>query len=202
MLTRDQININRDKITDLWNKIERPGIFNLLIWLTTGSDFFLAPCSTEFHLAYPGGLAQHSLNVLDILLKKIDQYGGNYCLPITSESATICALGHDLCKVNFYIKGSKNVKIEGQWVTQEIYKVQDKFPMGHGEKSVSILQDFIQLTQEEKLAIRWHMAAFDTSIHFNFPNGFAFREASKIPLVVLLFTADYEASQIIETNLI
>lgn len=71
--------------------------------------------------------------------------------------------------------------------------------MGHGEKSISILQDFITpLTIEEKLAIRWHMVAFDPGIHFNYPSGYAFREASKIPLVVLLFTADYEASQIIE----
>lgn len=79
------------------------------------------------------------------------------------------------------------------------YSVDDPFPMGHGEKSVSILQDFIQLTDEEKLAIRWHMTAFDASIHFDYPNGFAFRKAAEIsPLVTLLFTADYEASQILE----
>jgi len=71
--------------------------------------------------------------------------------------------------------------------------------MGHGEKSVSILQDFFLLTEQEKLAIRWHMTAFDAGIHFGYPSGFAFREAvKKYPLVTLLFTADYEASNIIE----
>lgn len=79
------------------------------------------------------------------------------------------------------------------------YTVKDSFPMGHGEKSVSILQDFFTLTDEEKLAIRWHMTAFDAGIHFNYPSGFPFRAAAeKYPLVTLLFTADYEASQILE----
>lgn len=77
----------------------------------------------------------------------------------------------------------------------------DGFPMGHGEKSVSVLQDFMKLTDEEKLAIRWHMLAFDAGIHFNYPSGFAFRKASEIPLVTLLFTSDYEASQIVERGL-
>jgi hypothetical protein len=42
------------------------------------------------------------------------------------------------------------------------------------------------------------MAAFDASIHFDYPNGHAFRKAAEIPLVTLLFTSDYEASQILE----
>ena len=79
------------------------------------------------------------------------------------------------------------------------YKVNDQLPLGHGEKSVSILQDFFHLTDEEKLAIRWHMTSFDAGIHFNYPSGFAFRKAAdECPLVTLLFTADYEASQILE----
>jgi hypothetical protein len=45
------------------------------------------------------------------------------------------------------------------------------------------------------------MCAFDASIHFDYPNGFAYREACKrTPLVTLLFTADYEASNIIEKD--
>lgn len=80
----------------------------------------------------------------------------------------------------------------------EEFGFDDSFPMGHGEKSVSVLQDFMKLTNEEKLAIRWHMSAFDAGIHFSYPSGFAFQKASDIPLVNLLFTADYEASKILE----
>ena len=186
-----------DQILDLWDKVNRGGIDNLKEWLCNKSDFFTAPCSTEFHLAVPGGLAQHSLNVLELLRAKVEFYG----MKTSKETQIICALGHDLCKANFYVKGKKNVKENGQWREKEIFIVKDQFPMGHGEKSVSILQDFISLTPDEKLAIRWHMCAFDAGIHFNYPNGFPFREASKNPLVVLLFTADYEASQIVEAGL-
>lgn len=196
MLSKDQINNNTFQIIDHWKSISRPGIDELISWLTTESDFFTAPCSTEFHLAYMGGLAQHSLNVLNILSRKINDYS----LSIPDETIKICALGHDLCKTNFYVKGVKNVKENGQWTSKNIYLVRDSFPMGHGEKSVSILQDFIKLTQDERLAIRWHMTAFDAGIHFLFPSGHAFRSASKLPLVVLLFTSDYESSQIIETD--
>ena len=185
----------RDFIIGLWNKVERPGRGNLVRWLEEESDFFTAPCSTEFHLARPGGLVQHTLNVYDLLTEKVDRYGLD---DITEETVIICALGHDLCKCNFYVKGTRNVKENGKWFEKEVWKVKDQFPMGHGEKSVSILQDFIPLLPEEKLAIRWHMAAYDAAIHFNYPSGFPFREASKITLVVLLFTADYEASQIVE----
>jgi hypothetical protein len=82
------------------------------------------------------------------------------------------------------------------------YKMKkDEMPLGHGEKSVIMLQEYMKLTLCEQLAIRWHMCAFDASIHFNYPNGYAYRQACELePLVTLLFTADYEASNIIEAT--
>jgi len=183
----------RDRIISLWETVKREGIEGVVSFIQN-SDFFKAPCSTEFHLCQPGGLAEHTLNVYDLLAEKVKRYS----LPIPDETVVVCGLGHDLCKANFYIPGTRNVKENGAWREKKIFKVQDQFPFGHGEKSVSILQDHIKLTQDEKLAIRWHMVAFDPGIHFGYPSGFPFREASKNPLVVLLFTADYEASQIIE----
>ena len=80
------------------------------------------------------------------------------------------------------------------------WSVDDKLPLGHGEKSLSILQDFISLTEPEKLAIRWHMGATEPGTHFDYPAGYAFRAAmEKHPLVTLLFTADLEAGQVLET---
>jgi len=80
-----------------------------------------------------------------------------------------------------------------------VYSVDDKFPLDHGVKSLSILQDFLKLTEAEKLAIRWHMGATEPGTHFDYPAGYAFRAAmEKHPLVTLLFTADLEASQIME----
>ncbi len=76
-----------------------------------------------------------------------------------------------------------------------VYSIDDMFPYGHGEKSVSILQDYIKLTEEEKLAIRWHMGAWDLSE----TGRYAFNNAViKTPLVTLLTSADFEVSHILE----
>ena len=47
-------------------KVQRPGMDKLLEYIRK-SDFYTAPASTKYHLAAPGGLLQHSLNVLDAL---------------------------------------------------------------------------------------------------------------------------------------
>lgn len=185
-----------ERIIELWKRVNRPGVDKLIEYLK-GSDFFDAPCSTQFHLAEPGGLAKHSLNVYDLLREKIERYAVDN---VPEESIIVCGLGHDLCKANFYGTAYRNVKENGRWIEKKVYVVNDQLPLGHGEKSAMLLQNYIKLTPDEQLAIRWHMTAFDPSIHFNYPNGYAFRAASKRPLVTLLFTADYEASQIVETE--
>lgn len=79
------------------------------------------------------------------------------------------------------------------------WSVDDQLPLGHGEKSLSILQDHIKLTDEEKSAIRWHMGFSDAGTHFFYPTGAAFRAAKeKWPLVTLLACADDEAAFILE----
>jgi hypothetical protein len=170
-----------------------------LLWLN-GSDFFKAPCSTEFHLAKEGGLAEHSLNVYDLLMEKIGRYNLEN---VSTSSVILCGLGHDLCKANFYIPGYRNVKddVTGKWERVSVYKVKDQFPMGHGEKSVSILQDFFRLTEDEKLAIRWHMAAWSSGVVTDYATGKAYAAAQeKSLLVTLLATADMEAAHILEAG--
>ena len=192
-------NIAKKEVIELlWKEIiPREGELKtekFLTWLRE-SDFYKAPCSTEFHLNREGGLAQHSYNVYVLLKEKCIRYN----IDVLKTTLIMCGLGHDLCKVNFYKKGIKNVKEDGRWIQKECYLVEDQFPMGHGEKSVSILQNFFMLTEEEKLAVRWHMGMFDPSIHFSYPNGYAFKTAQKkYALITLLQTADIEASQILE----
>jgi len=77
-----------------------------------------------------------------------------------------------------------------------VYSIKDQLPLGHGEKSLSVLQGFIKLTEFEKLAIRWHMGAWDLS---DYSGRWAFNNANKMtPLVALLSTADFEAGNILE----
>ena len=85
--------------------VTRPGSEKLLDWMDSKTDFFSAPASTRFHGACEGGLCAHSLNVYRVL-------HGTFFTPDedSEETFAICALLHDLCKANFYKKGTRNVK--------------------------------------------------------------------------------------------
>lgn len=173
----------------------REGIENFLYYLENGTDFFTAPCSTIFHLNGEGGLAKHSLNVYTLLKEKVERHG----LKTPPDTIAICGLLHDLSKTNFYVKGKKWKKENGKWVQIDCYEVEDQFPASHGSKSVFILQRFLKLTDEEILAIQWHMGPFQQSVGFNYPDGYAYKNArEKYPLVTLLFTADFESSDVLE----
>lgn len=139
--------------------IKRDGISDLMKYLEN-SDFYTAPASTRFHLAEPGGLLAHSLNVYDQLLKLLDTYPD---VKLSDESAAIMALFHDLCKANMYTPEKRNRKnSSGQWEQYDSYTINEKFHYGgHGSKSVFMLQNYIRLTPEEAVAINCHMGAWD-----------------------------------------
>ena len=82
------------------NNIKREGINDLMNWLLSEkSDFFLAPASSKYHLAIPGGLCKHSLNVYNRLRREIEcEYGSIEASPYSAETLTIVSLFHDLCK--------------------------------------------------------------------------------------------------------
>lgn len=173
------IESNKEEILSLLKLIEREGKEELIKWLKN-SDFFEAPASTKFHLSCKGGLAQHSLNVYKLLLEKNHKYK----LGWSKDTVVICGLLHDICKVNFYKKTHNSYKK---------YKVKDAFPLGHGEKSVFLVNKFIPLTNAEALAIRWHMNAFDDAV--NGFNNYSFNNAKReSPLIELIFICDYEAT--------
>ncbi len=183
----------KEQFNDLLSQIERPGIENLSAFLEN-SDFYTAPCSTKFHLSVPGGLVKHSINVYKLLSLKNKQYK----LEVDSETLLICGLLHDICKVNFYGTDYRNVKENGQWVQKQIYVVKDSFPMGHGEKSVIILQQYITLTREEQLAIRWHMGPFTEGFDSYSLSQAYYAATNESKLVTAMFTADIEAARIFE----
>ena len=166
--------------------IKREGAQKLLDWLSR-TDFFTAPASAKFHNAFEGGLVLHSLNVFDRLLREVkEEYGENFNEKYSMETITVCALLHDICKVNFYKKEIRNVKENGEWVPKTFYTVEDELPYGHGEKSVYIVSGFIKLTRSEAMAINWHMGAFDpraaggnyiSEVFYRYPTAFLFHLA-------------------------
>ncbi len=98
--------------------IKREGADKLLEYLISPqSDFFEAPASTRFHGAYRGGLCEHSVNVYECLAAYLERerVRDTYGLCVSEESIAVSALLHDLCKVNCYKEGVRNVKENGVW---------------------------------------------------------------------------------------
>ncbi|MDI6711482.1 MAG: hydrolase [Bacillota bacterium] len=191
------LNEMTNQFKTLWQTVQRPGVDKLLAWLENHTDFYVAPASTRHHLARRGGLLEHSLNVYHCLRANAERLCPN---TFRADSLVICGLGHDLCKVNYYVEDVRNVKRDGVWVQEPCYVVKDQMPMGHGEKSVFILQRFITLLPGEALAIRWHMAGW-TDGAGNYATRAAMSEAARLtPLVPLLWISDIEATQIKERD--
>ena len=174
-------------------KITRRGADRLLEWLLN-TDFFTAPASTRFHAAYEGGLVEHSLNVYRIMMKKHFVEGED-----DPESAAICTLLHDICKAGFYEVAFRNRKNDaGVWEKVPYYTINDKFPYGHGEKSVFLIERFMRLKNEEAVAIRWHMGGFDDAAKCG---SFAIAHAyENYPLAVKLHLSDLEATYLCESR--
>ena len=169
------------------SNIKRPGSIDLLDWLTVKTDFLAAPASSKYHSCHEGGLAEHSVNVFDRLRISYEY---------NSETVAICGLLHDICKANFYTVSTRNVKNEqtGQWEKKPYYSVEEKFPFGHGEKSVFLIIQYMKLTMEEAVAIRFHMG-YTGDYTNDKACGAAFR---KYPLALELHIADMRASYLDE----
>lgn len=195
--------------------VTRDGVAELMDYIKNKTDFYSAPASTQFHLACDGGLLQHSLNVYDCLIAKKESPVWKKILEtIPDESLVIMALLHDLCKVNFYVKGTKNQKTydpekvaaaenwqvkhddKGDFIWETVlrYEIDDKMPLGHGEKSVMLINCFMKLKTPEIFAIRWHMGFSEEKSQYK-----AVGEAmERYPIVLALHEADLEATKLLE----
>jgi len=185
-------------------KVQRPGMDKLLEYIRK-SDFYTAPASTKYHLAAPGGLLQHSLNVLDALRGLLDwrsdgaweyRAAGKVVATIPDESVTVMALLHDICKTHFYGTSTRNVKNDatGKWEKVPFYTVDDKMPLGHGPKSAMIVKQYTTLTTAEMYAIWHHMGATGDRNNDNAVG----QSIEMFPAVLALHTADMMASRFME----
>ena len=177
-------------------KIHRPGSAELLDYLENKCDFFTAPASARYHSSFEGGLCEHSLNVYDCLVdylnrpRVLDEYGLEY----SEESMAIVALCHDLCKIGCYKSSTRGVKQpDGSWRQQVMYQFDDPMPFGHGEKSVYIVNNYMQLTLEEAFTIRYHMGFSGPEDNRDIGKAF-----EMYPLAYALHVADSEATYFLE----
>ena len=190
---------NKERFIEIYKtNIKREGSDKLLDYLLS-SDFFTAPASARFHSSYEGGLLDHSLNVYDCLkgYLETDRVKNTYGFSYSEESIAIVSLLHDLCKIDVYKKGFRNVKDEkGVWQRVDTFEYDDKLPYGHGEKSVYIITGFMRLTREEAFAIRYHMGySSEREDPRNVSAAF-----EMFPLAFALSTADSEATYFLESD--
>lgn len=171
-------------------QIERSGVLQLVEWLKT-TDFFTQPASSRFHSNFTGGLVEHSLKVFDAAQRLSECWP----VPVCPQAVRTCALLHDVCKIGAYVVQQRNRKnAKGQWESYDYFAyAKVKNPFGHGEKSVRMLEKYIELSDEEALAIRWHMGAWGEGTNLG-----TVSEAMERPLVLLIHTADMVASKLLE----
>ena len=191
----------KQEFIEIYKKyITREGADKLLEYLLSpASDFFKAPASTRFHGNFEGGLCEHSLNVYHNLKDYMERERVKNEFNLngyTDETIAIAGLLHDICKVNVYKKGFRNVKDDnGVWQRVDTFEFEDPLPYGHGEKSVYIITGFMKLTREEAFAIRYHMGFASTEDARNVGSAF-----EKFPLAFALNTADMEATYFLESK--
>ncbi len=192
----------KDEFTSLLKATEREGVDNVINYLDK-AGFFHAPASVNRHLSHDEGLLEHSLNVYNTAIRLREQMITlrpelEKRLPL--DSVTIASLLHDVCKTNIYRKATKYRKdANNRWETYDGYEVDySRFPLGHGEKSVVMLLRLgLQLTNDEILAIRWHMSAWDLPFQ-SFEMKSNMSVASDVPLVAIVQAADTLAAHLLE----
>ena len=143
--------------------------------------FFKNPASIMNHGNYEGGLFEHSLQTAKALVNLTQRLN----LPWDrKESPYIVGMFHDLCKCDDY-----KFDVEtNTWKYNE-----DKTLPGHGDKSVIMLQQYMELTEEEIACIRWHMGAYERDTKMWEYYG---KAIEKSPNVLYTHTADMIASRI------
>lgn len=186
-------------IDDFLLGTDRDGMVNLLSYMHD-NRFFEAPCSGAAHLAKEGGLAEHSLNVLDVASALYHTL--NCTFPM--ESLIICCLLHDLGKMGQFGKPNyvPNMIKDGRPTKanpEQKYKQSESKPyetnpdlltVDHEVRSVAIASRFIELTEEEQQAILWHNGLYGL---------FKYEISGKeTPLYLILHFADMWASRVLE----
>ena len=165
---------------------------DILTWLVN-QGFFVKPGSISHHENYSGGLFDHSLAVTENLLEMTEKLDIKWLRP---ESPYIVGMFHDLCKLDdYYDRSAKDIVLMGTGSPVSKNPKWDynpnKIMNGHGDKSVMLLSQFINLTEEEILCIRFHMGAYNMDDW-----DFYDRAIRKYETVLWTHTADMYASKV------
>ena len=177
---------------DAISELERFNNPTFRTWLVE-NGFFVKPAAISHHGNYTGGLFDHSYEVMEDLVEMTEKFGVKWERP---ESPWIVGMFHDLCKMDDYfdVKASNVVMMgTGSPVTKnpEWQHNPNCILKGHGDKSVMMLSQWMTLTEEEIMCIRFHIGAYETE-------GWKQLDAAikKYETVLWTHTADMYASKV------
>jgi len=191
-------------ICDSLRKTGREGIDGLIGYMED-AGFFKAPASGGNHSSGTGGLTEHSMNVMFMAQKlSVALYGAKNLTDEMRNSIVIAALLHDLGKCGDYGKQMyvPNMIKDGrptQKAPEQKYKQSeakpwkrnpDLLPLDHATRSIKLATLFIDLTEEEEFAIRYHDGLYETANY-----GIKGHET---PLYMILHWADMWSSRVLE----
>lgn len=185
----------KDSFCEILRSTGRTGVEAVIAELEN-LGFFTAPASRRDHMACPGGLLEHSLNVYRVAMLLLhDMRILHQNLSISADSIAIAALLHDVCKSTRYVQNP----YYGMDDEERYQKDYSHLPVGHGEKSVIMLLRLgLELTDDEILAVRWHMSPWDLSMtNAEMREDYCFAE-NTCPLVAIIQTADKLAAKVLE----
>ena len=159
-----------------------------ILELLESTDFYIAPASTKYHGACPGGLFNHSMAVAELLIewgkKGLICWGHDW-------SPAVIGLLHDFTKVGKYTLIKIDYTVRPLECDYE-YNTDALTYGGHGSDSCIKLLQKIRLTEEETLCIRYHMGAYEKEDW----NGFE-KAIAQYETVLWTHHADMVASKVL-----
>lgn len=192
----------KQMITDLLLSTKRKGVKDLINHMDE-AGFFTAPCSSKYHLAKEGGLAEHSMNVYSIMIQLCESLGTG----IPLESIILTSILHDLGKTGDHgkpnyiekmVRSKSKNKETGEYdmVRSEAEPYQTNPNLTYEEheiRSLLIAERYISLTEDEETAILHH-----NGLYGKLDSSYGNANYSKTKLAFLLHTADMYCSRFVE----
>lgn len=183
---------NKKYVVDRLLATKREGMEDLIGYMEQ-IGFFEAPCSGGNHLACQFGLVHHSRNVMMAAENIGYALLGKVKYEEIRDSVIIAAALHDLGKCGDYGKPMyvPNILKSGKASEAKPFKRNPALlPIDHATRSVKLATLFIDLTEDEEFAIRYHDGLYETASY-----GVKGHET---PLYLILHYADLWSSRVTE----
>ena len=183
---------NKKFVVDRLLATNREGMEDLVEYMEE-IGFFSAPCSGGNHLCCEFGLVHHTRNV--IMAAENIGYAllGKVKYAEIRDSVIIAAALHDLGKCGDYGKQMyvPNILKSGKASEAKPFKCNpDLLPLDHATRSIKLATLFIDLTEDEEFAIRYHDGLYETA-NYGVKNH-------ETPLYLILHYADLWSSRVTE----